>query len=128
MFTPYFYKQLVVKCDYVLQQVQTLSCCNSNNNKYFFSSIISYHFIHSLLMTHFTSNLLHIKDSMCLLHIRLQLFTITPIFVYYNYTRKRVKWGTGPMKHWLPFLINTNPFKSQKILFNKRLILRYTYF
>ena len=24
MFTPYCYKQLVVKCDYVLQQVQTL--------------------------------------------------------------------------------------------------------
>ena len=30
---------------------------------------------------------------MCLLHIRLQLFTITPIFVYYNYTCSRVKWG-----------------------------------
>ena len=30
---------------------------------------------------------------MCLLHIRLQLFTITPIFVYYNYTCRRVKWG-----------------------------------
>ena len=38
MFTPYFYKQLVVKCDYVLQQVQTLSCGNSLNNKSFFSN------------------------------------------------------------------------------------------
>ena len=25
VFTPYCYKQLVVKCDYVLKQVQTLS-------------------------------------------------------------------------------------------------------
>ena len=67
MFRPYSYKQLVVKCDYVLQQVQTLSCCNSLNNNnfflqlpaftcYFHCSLISYHFIHSLLMTHFTSN------------------------------------------------------------------------
>ena len=38
MFRPYSYKQLVVKCDYVLQQVQTLSCCSSLNNKYFFSN------------------------------------------------------------------------------------------
>ena len=38
MFTPYCYSQLVVKCDYVLQQMQTLSCCNSLNNKYFFSN------------------------------------------------------------------------------------------
>ena len=31
---------------------------------------------------------------MCLLRIRLQLFTITPIFFYYNYyTCRRVKWG-----------------------------------
>ena len=30
---------------------------------------------------------------MCLLHIRLQLFSITPIFFYYNHTCRRVKWG-----------------------------------
>ena len=47
MFTPYCYKQLVVKCDYVLQQVQTLCCCNSNNNKYF-SPITSIYLLFSL--------------------------------------------------------------------------------
>ena len=30
---------------------------------------------------------------MCLLHIRLQLFSITPIFFYYNHSCRRVKWG-----------------------------------
>ena len=45
-------------------------------------------------MTHFTSNItLIIKDGMGQLHIHLQLFTITPIFFYYNYTCRRVKLG-----------------------------------
>ena len=57
---------------------------------------------------------------MCLLHIRLQLFTITPIFVYYNYTCRRVKWGGHGMKHWLPFLNNTNPIKIPENPVNKR--------
>ena len=30
---------------------------------------------------------------MCWLHIPLQLFIITPIFFYYKYTCRRVKWG-----------------------------------
>ena len=40
MFTPYCYKQLDVKCDYVLQQVQTLYCWNSLNNNIFFLQFI----------------------------------------------------------------------------------------
>ena len=129
MFTPYCYKQLVVKCDYVLQQVQTLSCCNSNNNKYFFSSIISYHFIHSLLMTHFTSNYYTLKIA-CVCCTFACSYSLSHPFSFTIITHVGGSNGvsTGPMKHWLPFLINTNPFKSQKILFNKILILRYTYF
>ena len=123
MFTPYCYKKLVVKCDYVLQQVQTLSCCISLNNKYFFlqlpaftcyfnCSIISYHFIHSLLMRHFTSNYYYTLKVACVscIIICLQLFSITPIFFYYNYTcRGSNGVNTGPVKHWLPFLNNTHP-------------------
>ena len=35
---PVYVYTLVVECDYILQQVQTLSCCNSLKNKYFFSN------------------------------------------------------------------------------------------
>ena len=57
-----------------------------------------------------------------MLHIRLQLFTITTIFFYYNYTCRRVKWGEQGTYETLatPSLTTTTPFKSQKILFNKR--------
>ena len=48
MFTPYCSKKLIVKCDYVLQQVQTLSYCNSLNNKNFFSPITSIYLLFSL--------------------------------------------------------------------------------
>ena len=64
--TDYVYT-LVVKCDYILQQVHTPSCCNSLKNEYFLfnyqhllviftPALLSYHFIHSWLRSHFTSN------------------------------------------------------------------------
>ena len=122
MFTPYCYKQLVVKCDYVLQQVQTLSCCNSLNSKYFFlqlpaftcyfhCSIISYHFIHSLLMTHFTSNYYYTLEIACVCCIFACSYSLSHLFSFTIITHVGGSSGvdTGPMKHWLPFLNNTNP-------------------
>ena len=121
MFTPYCYKQLVVKCDYVLQ-VQTLSCCNSLNNKYFFlqlpvftcyfhCSIISYHFIHSLLMTHFTSNYYYTLKIACVCCIFACSYSLSHLFSFTIITHVGGSSGvdTRLMKHWLPFLINTNP-------------------
>ena len=96
MFRPYSYKQLVVKCDYVLQQVQTLSCCNSLNNNnfflqlpaftcYFHCSLISYHFIHSLLMTHFTSNYYYTLKIACVSCIFAFSYSLShPVFFNYN--------------------------------------------
>ena len=122
MFTPYCYKQLVVKCDYVLQQVQTLSCCNSLNSKYFFlqlpaftcyfhCSIISYHFIHSLLMTYFTSNYCYTLKIACVCCIFACSYSLSHPFSFTIITHVGGSNGvnTGPMKHWLPFLNNTNP-------------------
>ena len=122
MFTPYCYKQLVVKCDYVLQQVQTLSCCNSLNSKYFFlqlpaftcyfhCSIISYHFIHSLLMTHFTSNYYYTLKVACVCCIFACSYSLSHPFSFTIITHVGGSNGvnTGPTKHWLPFLNNTNP-------------------
>ena len=122
MFTPYCYKQIVVKCDYVLQQVQTLSCCNSLNNIYFFRqlpaftcyfhcSIISYHFIHSLLMTYFTSNYCYALKIACVCCIFACSYSLSHLFSFTIITHVGGSSGvdTGPMKHWLPFLNNTNP-------------------
>ena len=122
MFTPYCYKQLVVKCDYVLQQVQTLSCCNSLNNNYFFlqlpaftcyfhCSLISYHFIHSLLMTHFTSNYYYTLEIAYVCCIFACSYSLSHLFSFTIITHVGGSSGvdTGPMKHWLPFLNNTNP-------------------
>ena len=122
MFTPYCYKQLVVKCDYVLQQVQTLSCCNSLNNIYFFRqlpaftcyfhcSIISYNFIHSLLMTYFTSNYCYTLKIAFVCCIFACSYSLSHPFSFTIITHVGGSNGvnTGPMKHWLPFLNNTNP-------------------
>ena len=122
MFTPYCYKQLVVKCDYVLQQVQTLSCCNSLNNNnfflqlpaftcYFHCSLISYHFIHSLLMTHFTSNYYYTLEIACVCCIFACSYSLSHLFSFTIITHVGGSSGvdTGPMKHWLPFLNNTKP-------------------
>ena len=122
MFTPYCYKQLVVKCDYVLQQVQTLSCCNSLNNNnfflqlpaftcYFHCSLISYHFIHSLLMTHFTSNYYYTLEIACVCCIFACSYSLSHLFSFTIITHVGGSSGvdTGSMKHWLPFLNNTNP-------------------
>ena len=124
MFTPYCYKQLVVKCDYVLQQVQTLSCCNSNNNKYFFSCIISYHFIHSLLMTHFTSNYCYTLKIRCVCCIFACSYSLSHPFSFTIITRvggsNRVDMGWDLWNIGYPSLTTPTSLKSQKILFNKR--------
>ena len=122
MFTPYCYKQIVVKCDYVLQQVQTLSCSNSLNNKYFFlrlpaftcyfhCSIISYHFIHSLLMTYFTSNYCYTLKIACVCCIFACSYSLSHPFSFTITTHEGGSnaVNTGPMKHCLPFLNNTKP-------------------
>ena len=123
MFTPYCYKQLVVKCDFVLAEVQTLSCCNSLNNKYFYlqlpaftchfhCSITSYHFIYSLLITHFTSNYyytLKIAFVCCEFAYSYSLshpFSFTIIIIHVGGSNGV---NTGPMKRRLPFINNTNP-------------------
>ena len=91
MFTPYCYKQLVVKCDYVLAE-HSLAVIHLTIN-IFVSNYQHLLVIFTAALSPTTSSThyyLHtsqvIKHSMCLLHIRLQLFTITPIFFYYNYT------------------------------------------
>ena len=122
MFTPYCYKQLVVKCDYVLQQVQTLSCCNSLNNIYFFRqlpaftcyfhcSIISYNFIHSLLMTYFTSNYCYTLKIAFVCCIFACSYSLSHPFSFTIITHVGGSNGvnTGPVKHWLLFFNNTNP-------------------
>ena len=80
---------------------------------YVHCSIISCHFIHSLLMTHLTSNnyyTLIITDGVGQPHIHLQLYTITPIFfTIITYVGGSNGVNTGPMKHQLTFLNNTNP-------------------
>ena len=110
--------------NYVLQQVQTLTCCSSLNNKYFclqlpeftcyfHCSIISYHFIYSLLMTHFTSHYyytLKIAWVNCIFAYSdspSYLFSLTIPVITNAGGSNGV--NTGPMKHWLPFLNNTNP-------------------
>ena len=125
MLTPSCYKVLhvVVKCDYALQKVQTLSCCNSLNNKYFFPqlpaftcyfhcTIISYHFTHSLLMTHFTSNYYHYTLKIaCVGCIFPCSYSLSHPFSFTMTTHVEGSNGvnTKPMKHWLPFLNNTSP-------------------
>ena len=37
LFAPYCYKQKIVKCDYVLQQVQIYHCCSSLTNIFLFN-------------------------------------------------------------------------------------------
>ena len=135
MFTPYCFKQIVVKCDYVLQQVQTLSCCNSLCNKYsflqlpaftcyFHCSIISYHFIHSLLMTHFTSNYCYTLKIRCVCCIFASSYSLSHPFSFTIITR--VGGSNGVDMGWdlwnigYPSLATPTPLKSQKILFNKR--------
>ena len=126
MFTPYCYKKLVVKCDYVLQQVQTLSCCNSLNNNnfflqlpaftcYFHCSLISYHFIHSLLMTHFTSNYYYTLKIACVCCIFACSYSLSHPFSFTIITHggwTRDLWNIG-----YPSLITPTPLKSQKIPF-----------
>ena len=122
MFTPYCYKQLVVECYFVLQQVQTLSCCNHLTIKYLFlqlpaftcyfhCSIISYHFIHSLLMTQLTSNYYYTLKIACVWCIFACIYSLSHPFSFTIFTHVGGSNGVnmGPMKHWLPFLNNTNP-------------------
>ena len=121
MFTPYCYKQLVVKCDYVLQQVQTLSCWNSLNNN-FFSPITSIYLLFSLqhyllpfhpltTMTHFTSNYYYTLKIAGVCCIFACSYSLSHLFSFTIITHVGGSNGvnTGPMKHWLPFLNNTNP-------------------
>ena len=121
MCTAYCYKQFVVKCDYVPQQVQTFSCCNHLTiifflqlpafTCYFHCSIISYHFIHSVLITHFTSNYCYTLKIACVCRIFAYSCSLSHPFSFTIITHVGGSNGvnTGPMKHWLPFLNNTNP-------------------
>ena len=102
MFTPYCSKQLVVKCDYVLQ-VQTLSCCNSLNNKYFFLQLPE-HWV--------------------------KIYSNQKAITYISPSNMKTSVETRPPK--LPNLLQFSPPSIPDILWaylpELRVVLRYTYF
>ena len=126
-FAPYCYKQLVVECDYVLQQVQTLPLLwfTSLLTINIFSPITRIYLLfprqHYLLPFHplTTNDTLH-KQS--LLHLLLKMAWVSCTYSFtYSYSLHHTNFfiiiphvggsngvNTGPMKHWLPFLNNTN--------------------
>ena len=123
MFTPSCYKQLVVKCDYILQHKYFFLQLPAFTF-YFHGSIISYHFIHSLLMlTHFTSNYYYTLKIARVGCIFACSYSLSHPFSFTIITQcRRVEWGehgTYETLATLP-LITPTPFKSQKLLFNKR--------
>ena len=95
-------QKLVVKCDYVLQQVQTLhalAVIPLTINMFspvtsIYLLFISYHFIHSLLMTHFTSNYYYTLKIACVGCIFACSYSLSHPFSFTIITQcRRVKLG-----------------------------------
>ena len=90
---------------------------------YFHCSIISYHFIHSLLMTYFTSNYCYTLKIACVCCIFACSYSLSHPFSFTIITHVGGSNGVDMMrlmKHWLPFLNNTNPIKIPENPVNKR--------